>query len=186
MFTNHKRLLYPIHITKKDPHFAKIVVTQFGGPYGELGAALRYLMQRYTMPDERGRTLLTDIAVEEFGHVEMINTIVAQLVEGVPLEELKKAGFSANYAEHGYGQFPTDAQGVPFSVAGIGSTGDYQADLAEDMAAEEKARLTYEHLIDLTDNPEVKNVLLYLRQREVVHYNRFKDMLETYNKEFKK
>ncbi len=185
MFTYEKRLLYPINITKKDLVMAKYIVTQYGGPYGELGAALRYLNQRYTMPDERGRTLLSDIGTEELGHVEMICTMLYQLTKDATLEEMKAVGLDKHYTEHGFGLFPSDVNGVPFSVANMGATGDWAADLEEDLAAEEKARLTYEHLIDLAKDPEVINVLLYLRQREVVHYNRFKDLLESYKKELK-
>ena len=184
MWTYQKKLLYPVNITKKDLVMAKYIVTQYGGPYGELGAALRYLNQRYTMPDERGRTLLTDIGTEELGHVEMICAMLYQLTKGATLEEMREVGLDKHYAEHGFGLFPTDVNGVPFSVANMGATGDWAADLEEDLAAEEKARLTYQHLIDLAKDPEVINVRLYLRQREVVHYNRFKDLKESYEKEY--
>lgn len=184
MWKYEKTLLYPINIHKKNLKLASCILTQYGGPYGELGAAIRYLNQRYTMPDERGRTLLTDIGTEELGHVEMICTMLVQLMKGATLEEMEAAGLSKHYAEHGFGIFPTDCSGVPFSVANMGATGDFKADLEEDLAAEEKARVTYEHLIDLADDPEVINVLLYLRQREIIHYSRFKDLLDTYVKEF--
>lgn len=186
MFKYEKTLLYPVNVTKKDMRMAKYIVTQYGGPYGELGAAIRYLNQSYSMPDEKGATLLTDIATEELGHVEMICALLVQLTKGATLEEYEKAGLGKHYTEHGFGLFPSDVNGVPFGVANMGATGNYEADLIEDMAAEEKARLTYEHLIDLADDENVRKVLLYLRQREVVHYNRFKDLLEMYNKEFKK
>lgn len=185
MFKYEKRLLYPVNITKKDLEMAKFIVTQYGGPYGELGAALRYLNQRYTMPDERGRTLLSDIGTEELGHVEMICAMLYQLTKDATLDELRKVGLDKHYAEHGFGLFPSDVNGVPFSVANVGATGDWAADLEEDLAAEEKARLTYEHLIDLATDPNVIQVLLYLRQREVVHYQRFKELLETYKREYK-
>ncbi len=184
MFQYNKYLLYPINIKSKDLKMANTIVTQYGGPYGELGAALRYLNQRYTMPDERGRTLLTDIGTEELGHVEMICTMLYQLTKGASLQDLVNAGLEKHYAQHGLGIFPTDVNGVPFSMANVGATGNYEADLTEDLAAEEKARLTYEHLIDLAKDPDLINPLLYLRQREVVHYNRFKDLLDVYNKEF--
>lgn len=176
---------YPINIRRKNPKLAKCIMTQLGGPYGELGAALRYLSQRFTMPDERGRTLLADIGTEELGHVDMIFTLIYQLTKDCSVKELEEAGLSCNYAAHGRGIFPSDCTGVPFSTANIGVTGSYKADLAEDMAAEEKARVAYEHLIDLSDDEDVTNVLLYLRQREVVHYNRFKELLNIYCKEFK-
>ena len=186
MFSYQKKLQYPINIKKKDLRMAKFLVTQYGGSNGELGAALRYLNQRYTMPDEQGRTLLTDIGTEELGHVEMICAMLYQLTKGATLEEMTEAGLDKHYAEHGFGLFPSDVNGFPFSVTNMGATGDWAADLSEDMAAEEKARLTYEHLIDLAKDPEVINILLYLRQREVVHYNRFKSLLEVYEKENKK
>lgn len=184
MWKYSKSLLYPINIKNKDLRMAKFIITQYGGPYGELGAALRYLNQRYTMPDERGRSLLTDIGTEELGHVEMICTMLYQLMKGSTLQELAAAGLDKHYAQHGMGLFPTDVDGVPFSMANVGSTGNFQADLTENLAAEQKAKLTYEHIIDLAKDPDLINPLLYLRQREVVHYNRFKDMLDVYLKEF--
>ena len=183
MWKYEKTLGYPINIKKKDLKMAKLLITQYGGPNGELGAALRYLNQRYTMPDDKGRALLTDIGTEELGHVEMICTMVHQLLNGASLEELKANGLSANYAEHGYGLYPTDANGVPF-FANFGSTGNPVVDLAEDMAAEEKARATYENLIDLTNDEDLIQVLLFLRQREVVHYNRFRELYEEYRKKY--
>lgn len=185
MYSYCKFFAYPINIRKSNPKLAKCILTQLGGPYGELGAALRYLSQRYTMPDERGRTLLSDIGSEELMHVDMICTLVRQLTKNCSLEELTNAGLSCNYATHGEGIFPADCQGIPFSTDGIGVTGCYKADLMEDMAAEEKARVTYEHLINLSDDNDVTEVLLYLRQREVVHYNRFKELLDYYNRKYK-
>ena len=179
MFKYEKNLWYPINIKKKDLSMAKLLITQYGGPNGELGAALRYLNQRYTMPDAKGKALLTDIGTEELGHVEMICTMVHQLLKGSSIEELKAAGLSSNYAEHGYGLYPTDSNGVPF-VANFGSTGNPVADLAEDMAAEEKARATYEHLITLTTDQDLIQPLLFLRQREIVHYARFKELYDEY------
>lgn len=184
MWKYEKSLLYPVNIKRKDLKMASYILTQYGGPYGELGAALRYLNQRYTMPDERGRTLLTDIGTEELGHVEMICAMCSQLMKDATPEEMNEAGLGGHYAEHGFGLFPTDCSGVPFSVANMGATGDFKADLEENLAAEEKARVTYEHLIDLAKDPDVINPLLYLRQREIIHYSRFKDMLDTYVKEF--
>ena len=153
---------------------------QYGGPNGELGAALRYLNQRYTMPDNKGKALLTDIATEEFGHVEMLQTMIYQLTKDATVEELINAGLGSNFAEHGMGIFPTDASGVPFTVAYFAATGDVLADLSEDMAAEQKARAVYENLIDMTDDPDIIGPLLWLRQREVVHYDRFKELFEYY------
>ncbi len=184
MYTYQKRMPYPIDIKKKDVRLAKYILTQYGGPYGELGAALRYLNQRFTMPDERGRTLLTSIGTEEYSHVEMICTMLYQLTRGATLREFEEGGLGGHFATHGAEIFMTDSNGQDFSVTGIGATGDFIADLSEDMAAEEKARATYEHLIDLSRDEDVIEPLLFLRQREIVHYNRFKQMLEVYKKEF--
>ena len=184
MYTYQKRTQYPIDIKRKDVRMAKYILTQYGGPYGELSAALRYLNQRFTMPDERGRTLLTSIGTEEYGHVEMICTMVYQLTRGATIKEIEEGGMGGNFATHGLEMFMTDSNGQDFSVTGIGATGDFIADLSEDMAAEEKARATYEHLIDLATDEDVIQPLLFLRQREIVHFNRFKQMLEVYKKEF--
>lgn len=153
---------------------------QNGGANGELAAALRYLNQRYTMPDNRGKALLTDIATEEFAHIEMISTMIYQLLKDATVDEIKKAGLDSHYAEHNLALYPTDANGVPFTVAYFATTGDPLADLSEDMAAEQKARAVYENLIDLTDDPDVIGPLLWLRQREVVHFNRFKELYDYY------
>lgn len=180
MWTYEKRLQYPIDIKKKDVKLAYAIITQYGGPAGELGAALRYLNQRYTMPDGKGKALLTDIGTEELGHVEMICAIVSQLTKGATPKELKEAGFGAEYANHGFGLYPTDGSGFPFSVYSFATTGDPIVDLEENLAAEQKARATYEHLINLTDDEDVIQPLLFLRQREVVHYQRFKELQDYY------
>ena len=185
MFRYSKRLQYPINIKKKDLNMAKYLVTQYGGSNGELAAALRYLNQRYTMPDNRGRALLTDIGTEELAHVEMLSTMIYQLTKGATADEMKQAGLGSNYAEHRTALYPTDANGVPFTVSYFATTGDPLADLSEDMAAEQKARAVYENLIDLTKDPDVIGPLLWLRQREIVHYARFKELFEMYEKEFK-
>ena len=164
---------------------AKYIVTQYGGSNGELAAALRYMNQRMTMPDNKGKALLNDIATEELGHVEMLETMVYQLMKDATLEELKEAGLDAHYAEHAKALYPTDSNGVPFTATYFAATGDPLADLAEDMAAEQKARAVYENLIDLTDDPDVIGPLLWLRQREVVHYARFKELFEDYQKKLK-
>ncbi len=183
MWKYEKRLQYPVNIRKKDLKLAKYLVTQYGGSNGELAAAFRYLNQRYTMPDNRGKALLTDIGTEELAHVEMISTMIYQLMKDATIEELKEAGLDSHYAEHSKGLYPTDANGVPFTVAYFATTGDFKADLMEDMAAEQKARAVYENLIDLTDDPDVIAPLLWLRQREIVHFNRFKELYEMYEKE---
>lgn len=182
MFNYEKKLQYPVNITNKDLRMAKYLVTQYGGSNGELGAALRYLNQSYTMPDNRGKALLTDIAVEELAHIEIICAMISQLMKGATLDEIKEAGLESHYAEHDSSLFPTDSNGVPFTAAYFASTGDPIADLEEDMAAEQKARATYEHLIDLTDDIQIIGPLLWLRQREVVHYQRFKELQESYKK----
>lgn len=177
MFSYNKRLQYPVDIKKKDLRMAKYLVTQYGGANGELAAALRYLNQRFTMPDERGKALLTDIGTEELAHVEMISTMIYQLMKDATLAEIKEAGLDTHYAEHAYALYPTDANGVPFTVGYFASTGDPLADLSEDMAAEQKARATYEWLINLTDDEEIKEILRFLRQREIVHFQRFGEAL---------
>lgn len=185
MFRYEKKLQYPVNIKKKDLRMAKYLVTQYGGANGELGAALRYLNQRMTMPDNKGKALLTDIGTEELGHVEMLETMIYQLMKDATLEELQQAGLDAHYAEHAKALFPTDANGVPFTVAYFATTGDPLADISEDMAAEQKARAVYENLIDLTDDPDVIGPLLWLRQREIVHFERFKELFEYYQKMLK-
>lgn len=185
MWKYEKMLQYPINIKNKDLRMAKYLITQYGGPNGELSAAWRYLSQRYTMPDERGKALLTDIGTEELSHVEMISTMVYQLMKGATLKELKEAGLDSMYAEHGHGIYPTDSNGIPFTAAYFASTGDPLADLSEDMAAEQKARATYENLINLTDDYDVIGPLLYLRQREIVHFARFKELYDYYKNKLK-
>ena len=181
-----KTLEYPINIKKKDLRMAKYLVTQYGGANGELAAAFRYLNQRYTMPDDKGKALLTDIGTEELAHVEMISTMIYQLMKDASLKELKEAGLDTHYAEHGKSLYPTDANGVPFTASYFASTGDPVADLSEDMAAEQKARAVYENLIDLTDDPDVLGPLLFLRQREVIHFDRFKQLYEEYKNKYQK
>lgn len=177
-----KTLQYPVNIKKKDLKMAKFLVTQYGGANGELAAAWRYLNQRYTMPDDKGKALLTDIGTEELAHVEIISTMIYQLMKDATLEELKDAGLDSHYAEHGKALYPTDANGIPFTVAYFASTGDPLADLSEDMAAEQKARAVYENLINLTNDQDVIDVLLFLRQREIIHFERFKELYEEYKK----
>lgn len=184
MWAYQKRLQYPVDIKKKDLRMAKLLITQYGGSNGELAAALRYLNQRYTMPDNKGKALLTDIGTEELAHIEMISTMVYQLMKDATIEEIKEAGLDPHYAEHNKALYPTDANGVPFTVTYFATTGDPLADISEDMAAEQKARAVYENLIDLTSDPDVIGPLLWLRQREVVHYNRFKELFKHYEKMF--
>ncbi len=182
MWKYEKKLQYPIDIKSKDLRFAKVLVTQYGGSNGELAAALRYLNQRYTMPDDKGKALLTDIGTEELAHVEMIQTMLSQLLANATVEEIKKAGLDSHYAEHKNGLYPVDSNGVPFTVAYFATTCDPIADLEEDLAAEEKARAVYENLIDLATSEDIIGPLLWLRQREIIHYNRFKELLDEYKK----
>ena len=182
MWKYEKMLQYPVNIKRRDPRLAKLIVTQYGGPQGELAAALRYLNQRYTMPDSKGKALLTDIGTEELNHVEMICSMVYQLTKGATPEEMRRAGFDPHYAEHGLDLYPTDANGVPFTIKYVSAVGDPLADISENMAAEQKARAVYENLIDLTDDPDVIGPLLWLRQREIVHFNMFKELYEDYKK----
>lgn len=180
MFAYQKKLQYPIKIKNKDLKMAKVLFEQYGGANGEAAAALRYLNQRYTMPDGRGRALLTDIGTEELNHIEMIATMIYQLTKDATIEELKEAGLAPFYAAHGKDTFFNDANGNPFTATYFTAVGDPIANLYENMAAEQKAKAVYENLIDLTDDPEVIGPLLWLRQREIVHFNRFKELVEYY------
>lgn len=180
MWKYSKKLQFPVNIRNKNLKMAKAVISQYGGAQGELSAALRYLNQRYTMPDAKGRALLNDIGTEELAHVEMICTMVYQMMKGATPEELKAAGLEGHYTEHGLALFPNDANGVPWTAAYISTTGDPIADLEEDLAAEQKARAVYENLINQTNDPDILGPLLWLRQREVVHYNRFKELSDEY------
>ena len=180
MWKYSKKLQFPVNIRNKNLKMAKTIISQYGGPQGELSAALRYLNQRYTMPDEKGKALLTDIGTEELAHVEMICTMLYQMMKGATVEELKAAGLEGHYTEHGVSLFPSNTNGVPWTAAYISTTGDPIADLEEDLAAEQKARAVYENLINQTNDPDILGPLLWLRQREVVHYNRFKELSDEY------
>ena len=180
MFKYVKHTNYPINITKKDLRMAKYLLSQFGGSNGELAASLRYFSQKFTMPDDKGKALLNDIATEELGHCEMICTMVNQLTKNATVKELEEAGIAPYFVEHNKGIYPVDANGVPFTANYFAVTADPIADLMEDMAAEQKARAVYENLIDLTNDEDVLAPLLWLRQREVVHFNRFKELYEYY------
>ena len=182
MFKYVKSLQYPINIKKKDLRMAKYIISQYGGPQGELAAALRYLNQRFTMPDEKGKALLTDIGTEELGHVEMICTMLYQLTKDATIDELESAGLGKHFTEHGKDLFPENTEGVPFTSTYFAAVGDPVADIMEDMAAEQKARAVYENLIELADDPDVIGPLLFLRQREIVHFTRFKELYEEYKK----
>ena len=180
MWKYEKKLEYPVNIKRKDLKMAKALFSQYGGPDSELSAALRYMNQRYTMPDDKGKALLTDIATEELAHLEMIAAMAYQLMQGATIDELKAADLGGTFAQHDSGLFPTDANGVPWTAAYIETTGDHIADLESNMAAEQRARATYEHLMDMTNDPDVLGPLSFLRQREVVHYQRFKELRNYY------
>ena len=173
MFQYEKILQYPVNIKTPNPAAAKIIITQYGGPDGELGASLRYLSQRFSMPCNELQGLLTDIGTEELGHLEMVGTLVYQLTRNLSIEEIKKSGFDAYFVDHTTGVYPQSAGGTPWSAMGIQSKGDVITDLHENMAAEQKARTTYDNILRLVDDPDVCDVIKFLREREIVHYQRF-------------
>ena len=177
MFIYEKKLQYPVKIRNTNPALAKFIISQYGGPDGELGASLRYLSQRYSMPYPELKGLLTDIGTEELGHLEMIGAVVHQLTRDLTVDEVKKAGFDAYFVDHTAGVYPTAASGFPWSAGSMQVKGDVIADLSEDLAAEQKARVTYDNILRLSDDPDVNNVMRYLREREVVHYQRFGEAL---------
>ncbi|NLU32000.1 MAG: manganese catalase family protein [Clostridiaceae bacterium] len=177
MWVYDKKTEYPINIKRPDPRMAKLILTQYGGPNGELAASLRYLSQRYAMPNKESKAILTDIGTEELAHFEMVGAMVTQLVKDVPPQELERMGFGPVYAIHGKGVYPSDSNGVPFTAAYIESMSDPIANLNEDLAAEQKARATYEFLINMADDPDVIDPLRFLREREIVHYQRFGEAL---------
>ncbi len=178
MWIYEKKLEFPVKITQPDARLAKIMMEQYGGADGELGASLRYLSQKFTMVTPEAQATLNDIATEEFAHLEMMGTIVHQLTQGLTKDEIIAAGLDPYYVNHGLGVYPSSAAGVPFNAAYLQSKGDPITDLYEDMAAEQKARSTYEYLIDLTDDPDVLAPLRFLREREIVHFQRFGEALE--------
>ena len=177
-----KRLEYPIDIKKKDLRMAKLLLEQLGGANGELAASLRYLVQRFSMPDDVGKALLSDIGSEELGHCEMIATMAYQLMKDATIDEIRANGLDDYYAAFGKGIFPVNASGVPFTAGYIASLGDVIADVQEDMAAEQKARAVYENLMNLTKDPDVISVLSFLRQREIVHFERFNELFNHYKR----
>ena len=173
MFVYEKKLQFPVKIANPNPKYAQIIISQYGGPDGELGASLRYLSQRYSMPYPELKGLLTDIATEELGHLEMIGAIVHQLTRNLSPEEIRKSGFDSYFVDHTAGIYATAASGFPFSAAGIGVKGDVITDLTEDMGAEQKARTTYDNILRLVDDPDVREPIKFLREREIVHFQRF-------------
>jgi spore coat protein JC len=177
MWIYEKKLEFPAWVEGCDLHIAKLLFAQYGGPDSELSASLRYLSQRYTMPIPEAKAVLTDIGTEELAHWEIIGTLIYKIVDRATPEELRAAGMGPNYIQHGKALYPNDAAGVPWTAAFIQSIGDPITDLYEDMAAEQKARTTYEHLINSTKDRGVIETLSFLREREVVHFQRFGETL---------
>lgn len=173
MFTYEKRLQYPVKISKTNPKLAKIIITQYGGPDGELAASLRYLSQRFSMPYAELKGILTDIGTEELAHLEMVGAIVHQLTRDLTPEEIEKQGFSDYFVDHTVGVYPSSAAGVPFNASVLAVKGDPITDLYEDMAAEQKARTTYDNILRFCDDPDVRDPIKFLREREIVHFQRF-------------
>lgn len=178
MFVYEKKLQYPVKIARPNPKLASIIITQYGGPDGELGASLRYLSQRFSMPYSELKGLLTDIGTEELGHLEMVGAIVHQLTRNLSEEQQKTDGFAQYFVDHTVGVYPQFASGTPWTAATMQVKGDPMTDLAEDMAAEQKARTTYDNILRLSDDPDVNDAIKFLRAREVVHFQRFGEAVQ--------
>lgn len=178
MFSYQKKLQYPVKIARPNPRLASIIISQYGGPDGELGASMRYLSQRYSMPFDEQKGLLTDIGVEELGHLEMVAAIVHQLTRNLKDKDIENSPLAAYFVDHTNGVFPTAASGFPWTAASMQVKGDPIADLTEDMGAEQKARVTYDNILRLSDDPDVNDVIKFLRQRELVHFQRFGESME--------
>jgi len=178
MFLYQKKLQYPVKIARPNPKLASIIISQYGGPDGELGASMRYLSQRYSMPFDEQKGLLTDIGVEELGHLEMIGAIIHQLTRNLKEKEIENSPLAQYFVDHTNGVYPTAASGFPWSAASMQVKGDPIADLTEDMGAEQKARVTYDNILRLSDDPDVNDVIKFLREREVVHFQRFGESME--------
>ena len=173
MWQYEKKLQYPVNIKNPNPKLAQAIITQLGGPDGELNASIRYLNQRYSMPYDKVKALLTDIGTEELAHVEIISAILYQLTKNLTFDQIKESGFDKYFVDHTTGIYPIAASGQPFTAAFFQSTGDVISDLVENLAAEQKARTTYDNILRITDDPDVKDVIRFLRQRELVHFQRF-------------
>ncbi len=173
MWVYEKKLQYPVNIKNPNPALAKVIISQYGGPHGEIGASLRYLSQRYSMPCPELKAILTDVGTEELAHLGMVGTIVYQLTRNLTAEQIKEAGLEAYFIDHTAGVYPQAASGTPFSAETFSVTGDAIADLNEDLAAEQKARLTYDNILRYADDPDVRDPIKFLREREIVHYQRF-------------
>lgn len=178
MFRYEKKLQYPVRIATPNPRLASVIISQYGGPDGELGASLRYLSQRYSMPIDALKGLLTDIGTEELGHLEMVGTIVHQLTRNLKTDQIIDSGFAPYFVDHTVGVYPTFASGTPWTAATMQVKGDPMADLTEDLAAEQKARVTYDNILRLSDDPDVNDVIKFLREREVVHFQRFGEAIQ--------
>ena len=178
MFSYQKSLQYPVKIARPNPRLASVIISQYGGPDGELGASMRYLSQRYSMPFDEQKGLLTDIGVEELGHLEMVAAIVHQLTRNLKENEIENTPFAQYFVDHTNGVYPTAASGFPWSAAGMEVKGDPIADLTEDLAAEQKARVTYDNILRLSDDPDVNDVIKFLREREIVHFQRFGESIQ--------
>ena len=179
MWQYEKKLQYPVKIKNPNPRNAKILISQFGGPDGELGASMRYLSQRYAMPYDKVKAILNDIGTEELAHLEVVGSIVHQLTRDLSIEEIKKGGYDAFFVDHTLGVYPSNPTGVPFTAAYFQSKGDVITDLHEDLAAEQKARTTYDNLLRIIDDPDVKEPIKFLREREIVHYQRFGERVQS-------
>ena len=178
MWIYQKKLEYPVNITTPNPRMAKALMAQYGGPDSELGAGMRYLTQRFSMPDNRIKATCNDIGTEELAHWEMIGTMIFQCIRDASLADMEAAGLLGYFTMHSKGVFPVNPDGVPFTASYIQCTGDPIADIVEDMAAEQKAHATYEHLMTLTDDAAILCPLRFLREREIVHFQRFGECLE--------
>ena len=178
MFIYEKKLQYPVKISQPNPKLASIIISQYGGPDGELGASLRYLSQRYSMPFDEQKGLLTDIGTEELGHLEMVGALVHQLTRNLKDTQIESSGFAPYFVDHTAGVYPTAASGFPWNAASMAVKGDPIADLTEDLAAEQKARVTYDNILRLSDDPDVNNVIKFLREREIVHFQRFGEAIQ--------
>ena len=178
MFSYDKKLQYPVKIKNPNPNLAKIILTQYGGPDGELGASLRYLSQRYSMPFDELKGLLTDIGTEELGHLEMVGAIVHQLTRNLKESQMKDPAFAPYFVDHTAGVYPASAAGTPWSAGSIQVVGDPITDLTEDLAAEQKARTTYDNILRISDDPDVNDVIKFLRAREIVHFQRFGEAIQ--------
>ncbi len=178
MFIYEKKLQYPVKIKNCSPKLASFIISQYGGPDGELGASLRYLSQRFSMPYPELKGLLTDIGVEELGHLEMVGAVIHQLTRNLTDEQVESAGFAPYFVDHTTGVYPQFASGTPWTAATIAVKGDVIADLTEDLAAEQKARVTYDNILRMSDDPDVTDVMRFLREREVVHFQRFGEAIK--------